>query len=135
MIRFLLNERDGCQLGAPLHTVTTKDRFGLVTVHGEDYRIVDIGMRMLTPRELFRAQGFTDAYTIEHGIDEDGEAIPLTKTAQVHMCGNSVCPPLAEALIAAGHVEYVGQQLGTTAAGRAFYAVVDSRATLAREEG
>ena len=40
-----------------------------------------------------------------------------------------------EALIAAGHVEYVGQQLGTTAAGRAFYAVVDSRATLAREEG
>lgn len=48
------------RLDDPLHTATSKARFGLVTVHGEPYQIVDIGMRMLTPRELFRAQGFPD---------------------------------------------------------------------------
>jgi site-specific DNA-cytosine methylase len=42
------------------HTITSRDRFGLVTVHGQDYAITDIGMRMLTPRELYRAQGFPD---------------------------------------------------------------------------
>ena len=42
----------------PLHTITTRDRFGLVTIHGQDYKIVDIGMRMLQPHELFVAQGF-----------------------------------------------------------------------------
>jgi DNA (cytosine-5)-methyltransferase 1 len=87
------------RLGEPLHTVTTKDRFGLVTVAGEVYRIADIGMRMLTPRELFRAQGFGDDYQIDEGAD--GEK--LTKTAQVRMCGNSVCPPMAEALVAANY--------------------------------
>ena len=46
----------------PLHTVTTKDRFGLVLVHGEPYAIVDIGLRMLTPRELYRAQGFPESW-------------------------------------------------------------------------
>lgn len=87
------------QLDEPLHTVTTKDRYGLVTVtiEGEEYVIVDIGMRMLTPRELFNAQGFPADYI----IDRDSAGVPITKTAQVAKCGNSVCPPLAEALVRA----------------------------------
>lgn len=85
----------------PLHTVTTKDRFGLVTVKGEDYYIADIGMRMLQPRELYRAQGFPESYVIDRGAD--GRA--LSKAAQVRMCGNSVCPPLARAIVAVNYVE------------------------------
>lgn len=86
------------RLESPLHTITTRDRFGLVTVQveGEPYYIADIGLRMLQPRELFRAQGFHDSYVIDHA---DGK--PLTKTAQVRMCGNSVCPPMAAALVRA----------------------------------
>ncbi|HEV7345512.1 MAG TPA: DNA cytosine methyltransferase [Devosia sp.] len=85
----------------PLSTVTTKDRFGIVTVEGEPYQIVDIGMRMLTPRELFKAQGFPADYEIETGVFADGERRQLTRTAQVRMCGNSVCPPIAAALVRA----------------------------------
>jgi DNA (cytosine-5)-methyltransferase 1 len=85
----------------PMHTVTTKDRFGLVMVKGQPYAIVDIGLRMLTPRELYNAQGFPASYIIERGAD--GRA--LTKTAQVRMCGNSVCPPLARAIVAANYSE------------------------------
>jgi DNA (cytosine-5)-methyltransferase 1 len=85
------------KLVEPLHTVTTKDRFGLVTVKGEEYRIVDIGMRMLSPRELYRAQGFPENYI----IDRDSHGKPITKTEQVAKCGNSVCPPIAEALVRA----------------------------------
>jgi DNA (cytosine-5)-methyltransferase 1 len=81
----------------PLHTVPTKARFGLVTVHGEPYQIVDIRMRMLTPRELYMAQGFPPEYLID--IDYHGK--PLTKTAQVRMVGNSVSPPPAIALVSA----------------------------------
>ncbi len=91
----------------PLHTVTTKDRFGLVTVQGQEYQIVDIGMRMLAPSELFRAQGFPDSYIIDRG--PDGK--PITKTDQVAKCGNSVCPDLAAALVRAN----VGQRVGVTA--------------------
>lgn len=94
------------QLQEPLHTVTTKDRFGLVMVKGEPYAIVDIGLRMLTPRELYRAQGFPESYQIEHGAD----GRPLTKTAQVRMCGNSVCPPLARALVVVNFVETVSMK-------------------------
>lgn len=83
------------RLDEPLHTVTTKDRFGLVTVEGVDYTIADIGMRMLQPRELYRAQGFPDSYVIDRGAD--GRVLP--KDAQVRMCGNSVCPPIAAALV------------------------------------
>ena len=90
----------------PLHTVTTKDRFGLVLVHGEPYAIVDIGLRMLTPRELYRAQGFPESYRIDRGAA--GE--PITKTAQVRMCGNSVCPPLARALVEANYAEAQQQE-------------------------
>jgi DNA (cytosine-5)-methyltransferase 1 len=85
----------------PLHTIPTHDRFGLVTVAGELYAIADIGMRMLQPRELYRAQGFPDSYRIDRGAD--GRA--LSKAAQVRMCGNSVCPPLARAIVAANYSE------------------------------
>ena len=88
-------------LDDPLHTVTTKPRFGLVTVAGQQYEIADIGMRMLQPRELYRAQGFPDSYIIDRGAD--GRQLP--KDAQVRMCGNSVCPPLARALVAANYTE------------------------------
>ncbi|NJC06545.1 DNA (cytosine-5)-methyltransferase 1 [Sphingomonas kaistensis] len=96
------------QLGEPLHSVTTKDRFGLVTVtiEGEEYVIVDIGMRMLTPRELFNAQGFPANYI----IDQDAEGRPITKTAQVAKCGNSVCPPIAEALVRANVAAAVSER-------------------------
>ena len=91
----------GCSADEPLHTITTKDRFGLVTVSiaGTPYFISDIGMRMLTPRELARAQGFPDWYVLEQTAD----GTPITKTAQVRGIGNSVCPPIAAALAAANY--------------------------------
>ena len=85
----------------PMHTITTKPRFGLVTVAGQQYAIADIGMRMLQPRELYTAQGFPANYIIDRG--HDGRVLP--KDAQVRMCGNSVCPPLAEALVRANYSE------------------------------
>jgi DNA (cytosine-5)-methyltransferase 1 len=91
------------RLAEPLHTVTTRDRFGLVMVHGEPYAIVDIGMRMLQPRELYAAQGFPSTYIIDRGAD----GRELTKKAQVRLCGNSVCPPLARAIVAANYHEQV----------------------------
>ena len=100
LVKYYGSDQDP-RLTEPLHTVTTKDRFGLVTVAGEDYAIADIGMRMLAPRELFRAQGFPENYVIEHGIDDAGDRIALSKSAQVRMCGNSVCPPVARALVEA----------------------------------
>lgn len=94
------NEKARQSLEDPIRTVVGNDRFGLVTVEGVDYKIVDIGFRMLQPRELFRAQGFGDDYIIDKGIDEHGKQVKLTKTAQTRMVGNSVCPPLAAALVA-----------------------------------
>lgn len=90
-------------LHEPMGTDTTRDRRSLVTVDidGQTYAIADIGLRMLTPRERFRAQGFPDSYEIEEGQDEYGNRIPLSQAAQGRMCGNSVCPPLAEALVRA----------------------------------
>ena len=85
----------------PMHTIPTKDRIGLVVVKGELYQIVDIGMRMLEPHELYRAQGFPSDYI--HDRTADGKR--LSKSAQVRMCGNSVCPPLAAALVRANYVE------------------------------
>lgn len=87
----------GQTLKEPVATVTTKDRLGLVSVAGVDYQIADIGMRMLSPRELYRAQGFNDDYI----IDPIYNGKPLTKTAQVRMCGNSVSPYPAKALVEA----------------------------------
>lgn len=89
------------QLEDSLHTITTKDRFGLVMVHGQLYAIADIGMRMLQPRELYRAQGFPESYQIDRGAD--GRV--LSKAAQVRMCGNSVCPPLARAIVSSNYAD------------------------------
>ena len=81
-------------LREPLHTITSKDRFGLVTVHGEPHYIADIGMRMLQPPELFKAQGFPgDVKLIGN------------KTTQVRLCGNSVSPPVAAAIVRANMTE------------------------------
>ncbi|MCP5136549.1 MAG: DNA cytosine methyltransferase [Gammaproteobacteria bacterium] len=84
----------------PLHTITARDRMGLVTVEGTDYQIVDIGMRMLQPRELYRAQGFPDWYEIDTGAD--GQLLP--KHAQVRMVGNSVSPVISQALAEANYL-------------------------------
>lgn len=81
----------------PLDTITTKDRFALVTIHGEEYIITDIKMRMLQPRELFNAQGFPEDYIIDH--DADGH--PYPKTKQVARCGNAVTPQVPAALVKA----------------------------------
>lgn len=79
-----------------LDTVTTKDRLALVTVHikGTPYVIVDIGLRMLKPHELYRAQGFPTGYI----IDRTANGTPLTTSAAVRMVGNSVSPPPLRAL-------------------------------------
>lgn len=111
LVKYYGNEADGVPLTEPMHTVTTKERFGLVTVQGEEYAIVDIGLRMLSPRELYTAQGFPLTYRIE--ADANGK--PFTKTAQVRMCGNSVCPPLSEALVRANFA-HEAQSYGRAAA-------------------
>lgn len=79
-------------VGEPLHTISTLDRFGLVTVEleGEPYVVVDIAMRMLHPRELANAQGFGPEYVLTGN-----------KRDQVARIGNSVCPPVACALVRA----------------------------------
>lgn len=89
----------GQALSDPLHTVTAKPRFGLVTVNvdGEPYVLSDIGMRMLDPRELFRAQSFPENYIID--IMFNGKR--LSKASQVRMCGNSVPPVMAKAIVRA----------------------------------
>lgn len=80
----------GQPLNTPLHTITAKDRLGLVAVRGEAYRIVDIGLRMLKPKELMLAQGFDADYVLTG-----------TQSAQVARLGNSVPPPIARAIVAA----------------------------------
>lgn len=85
----------GSPLDMPIPTVTAGgEKLGLVTVtiEGETYIIVDIGMRMLTPRELARGQGFPDSYVLTG-----------TKTSQVARIGNSVSPVMAEALVRANY--------------------------------
>ncbi len=77
----------------PMTTITTKDRMALVTVtiRGTPYVIVDIGLRMLSPRELFRAHDFPDSYIIDRG--HDGRR--FSKSTQVRLVGNSVDPLMA----------------------------------------
>lgn len=87
----------GQDIEQPLDTVTTKDRFGLVTIEGVDYQIVDIGLRMLEPKELYGCQGFPDDYIIDH--DYTGKTYP--RSEQVKRCGNAVCPPIPAALVKA----------------------------------
>lgn len=91
----------------PLDTVTTKARFAVVTVtiDAKTYVIVDIGLRMLTPRELARAQGFPESYILNPVVRKflRGKWVEraLTIAEQISAIGNSVCPPVARALVAA----------------------------------
>ncbi|WP_336224634.1 DNA cytosine methyltransferase [Citrobacter portucalensis] len=79
---------------------------GLVTIDGVTYRIVDIGMRMLQPHELYRAQGFPEWYI----IDQDYRGKKYAKDKQVARCGNAVPPPFAEALVRANLPELCQQK-------------------------
>lgn len=87
----------GQSLNGPIHTITTKDRFGLIVIKGKDYRIADIGLRMLTARELFNGMGFPKSYIIDH--DYTGKKYPTTQ--QKARCGNAVVPALARAIVQA----------------------------------
>lgn len=84
------------------HGLWDEREFVTVSIGEDQFVIVDIGMRMLTPRELFRAQGFPEDYVIE-GVweGEDPAFRSFPKDVQISCCGNSVCPPLAEALVRA----------------------------------
>ncbi|HZV57716.1 MAG TPA: DNA cytosine methyltransferase [Sphingobium sp.] len=91
----------------PLDAITTKARFAVVTVtiDAVTYVIVDIGLRMLKPRELARAQGFPDDYVLDPIVPKivRGKLVhkPLTIAEQISAIGNSVCPPVARALVTA----------------------------------
>jgi len=92
----------------PLATVTSKNRFGLITIKNKEYQIVDITMRMLTARELYNAQGFPPDYIIDK--DARGKKYPVSK--QIARCGNAVPPPFAEALTRANLPELcVGKKI------------------------
>lgn len=84
----------GQSISEPLRTIPTVDRFGLVTVEGTQYEIVDIGMRMLEPDELLKAQfgRFAASYDL---------SAAKTKKDKVRLIGNSVCPELGQAIVAA----------------------------------
>lgn len=92
----------GQDIKNPLDTITSRDRFGLVTIEGIEYQIVDIGLRMLEPRELYGCQGFPDDYIIDH--DFEGHTYP--RSEQVRRCGNSVCPPLPAAMVRSNLPEF-----------------------------
>lgn len=98
----------GQDIEQPLDTVTAQDRFGLVTVEGVDYQIVDIGLRMLEPKELYGCQGFPEDYIIDK--DYTGKEYP--RSEQVRRCGNAVCPPIPAALVKANLPELcVGERM------------------------
>ncbi|WP_029002760.1 DNA cytosine methyltransferase [Azorhizobium doebereinerae] len=84
----------GCWDGGDLVTVD---------IDGATFVVVDICMRMLTPRERYNANGFPRDYIIDHGLDEDGEVIRFSLEQQGHMCGNAVCPTESRALVAANY--------------------------------
>jgi len=91
----------------PMNTVTTRDRLSLISLAGIHFQIDDILMRMLKPRELFRAQGFPDSYIIDPLIPrgKKGELKALSQSAQVRMCGNSVPPQFSYHLVMANYAE------------------------------
>jgi DNA (cytosine-5)-methyltransferase 1 len=101
----------------PLDAITTRARFAVVTVtiDARTYVIVDIGLRMLKPRELARAQGFPDSYILDPIVRKflRGKWVerPLTIAEQISAIGNSVCPPVARALVAANQPSAVGERL------------------------
>ena len=98
----------GQTLHEPAHTLTARHRLGLVTVHGRDYQIADIGMRMLEPHELLKAQFGEHAarYRMDAMKDcprstKNKKRVPITKADKVRLIGNSVCPHVARALVEA----------------------------------
>lgn len=105
LVKYYSGSENAAGCDEPMPTITTKDRMGLVTVRGENYMIADIGLRMLTPRELFDAQGFPDDYI----IDTDANGRPYPKSEQTARCGNAVCPPIPAALVRANLPEYCGK--------------------------
>lgn len=109
LCKYYGNDKDGVDLRDPMHTIPTKDRIALVTVtiDGQQYVITDIGMRMLAPHELYLAQGFP----AEYRIDQTADGKPLTKRAQLRMVGNSVCPPVARAIVAANYHDMAAVQV------------------------
>ncbi|WJV61027.1 DNA cytosine methyltransferase [Pectobacteriaceae bacterium C52] len=150
LTKYYGNERDGVSITEPMHTIPTRDRFGLTEVECEiqsltdeqrynawccarlvdeysdlpdeshlfpsplpqhlrvgDYVIVDICMRMLSPRELYNAQGFPPDYI----IDRDPDGKPISQKDQVARCGNAVCPTEARALVAANLPEYCARKV------------------------
>lgn len=96
LIKYYGTDANVPSLTDPADTITTKERLALVTVEikGSPYVIVDIGLRMLQPHELYRAQGFPVGYI----IDRTANGTPLTTSAAVRMVGNSVSPPPLRAL-------------------------------------
>ncbi|SEM62219.1 DNA (cytosine-5)-methyltransferase 1 [Sphingomonas gellani] len=100
LVKYYGSDRHGQAVDVPLHTIPTRERFAVVTVtiDATTYVIVDIGMRMLTPRELANAQGFPADYILAAIGPNDK---PLTKSSQIAKIGNSVCPDVAEALVRA----------------------------------
>lgn len=101
-IRAILNRYAGYALA--------DDEILLIDINDNFYFLSDIGMRMLTPRELYLAQGFPSDYQIE--FDYNGK--PYSKKEQVARCGNAVCPPLAEAVVRANLPEYAARRTITT---------------------
>lgn len=91
------DEQRAQQVLAFLKEYCGADSTGLVEIGGVTYRIVDIGMRMLQPHELYLAQGFPEWYI----IDQDYRGVKYAKDKQVARCGNAVPPPFAEALVRA----------------------------------
>lgn len=102
-IRSLLNEFCGYTLA--------EDDVLLLEISGGLYYIADIGLRMLSPRELYNAMGFPPDYI----IDRDYEGHEYKKSAQVARCGNAVCPPVASALVRANLPEWCGVTITTMA--------------------
>lgn len=86
-----------------------EDEVLLLNVCGSWYFISDIGLRMLTPRELYDAMGFPHDYI----IDRDIHGNPIKRADQVARCGNAVCPAVAEALVRANLPEYCVGRLGS----------------------
>lgn len=99
---------NGSSLSEPLHTLTTKDRMGLITVNQQQYQVQDIYLRMLSPKELYAAQGFPKGYKINITLSNGKR---LSKCSQVRMCGNSVCPTLAAAIVKANYKVKVAERV------------------------
>ncbi|TYB89681.1 DNA cytosine methyltransferase [Oceaniovalibus sp. ACAM 378] len=96
------------------HDAWDDREFVTLDIGDATYVITDIGMRMLTPRELFHAQGFPPDYVIEGHWTETADKWvwhPFSKSVQVSCCGNSVCPPLAEALVRANCKHLVEERI------------------------